>query len=95
MSAVNGKRHARRARAQVEVADLLEQIAALVRGRAFLRRAGIDAWELRALDDEIGRLQYRLADASRRSARGDPIEVDRWLRSGEEVPVGLRRVGRI
>jgi hypothetical protein len=90
-----GKRRARRDPADVEVADLLEQIAALVRGRAFLRRAGIDARELRALDDEIGRLQYRLADASRRSARGDPIEVDGWLRSGVEVPLGLRRVGRI
>ena len=95
MSAVNGKRHARRARAQVEVADLLEQIAALVRGRAFLRRAGIEAWELRALRRDASASRYCSRPISSSSARGDPIEVDGWLRSGEGVRVGLRRVGRI
>ena len=58
----------RRAQLRREVADLVEQIAALVRGRAFLRRAGIEPREIRVLDDEIGRLQQRLAEASRRSA---------------------------
>lgn len=58
----------RRAQLRREVADLVEQIAALVRGRAFLRRAGIEPQEIRVLDDEIGRLQQRLAEASRRSA---------------------------
>jgi len=38
----------RRAQLRREVEDLLEQIAALVRSRAFLRRAGIDA---RGLDE--------------------------------------------
>ena len=58
----------RREQLRREVVDLLEQIAALVRGRAFLRRAGLEPRELRALDDEIHRLHYRLADASRLSA---------------------------
>ena len=53
-----------------EVADLVEQIAALVRGRASCAGPASSRGEIRALDDEIGRLQRRLADASRLSARG-------------------------
>ena len=58
----------RREQLRREVADLVEQIAALVRGRAFLRRAGIEPREIRVLDVEIGRLQQRLAETSRLSA---------------------------
>jgi hypothetical protein len=57
-----------------EVGDLLDRIAALVRGRAFLRRAGFEAAELRSLDVEIERLHYRLADASRLSAVAETVE---------------------
>jgi hypothetical protein len=64
-----------RAQLRREVADLVEQIAALVRGRAFLRRAGIEPREIGVLDDEIRRLQERLADASRLSALAESEAV--------------------
>jgi hypothetical protein len=64
----------RRAQLRREVDELLEHIAALVRGRAFLRRAGLERWELRALDEEIRRLHDRLADASRLSALAESAE---------------------
>jgi hypothetical protein len=65
----------RREQLRREVGDLLEQIAALVRGRAFLRRAGIEPRELRAIDDEIGRLHRRLARAARLSAVAESEEA--------------------
>lgn len=65
----------RRAQLRREVADLVEQIAALVRGRAFLRRAGIEPREIGVLDDEIRRLQGRLAEASRLSALAESEAV--------------------
>lgn len=70
-------RVSRRRREQLrrEVSDLLEQLAALVRGRAFLRRAGLEALELRTLDEEIRRLHYRLADVSRLSAAAESAEA--------------------
>jgi hypothetical protein len=54
-----------------EVAGLLERIAILVRGRALLRRAGLDPDELEAVDAEIRRLHDLLAVASRESAAAE------------------------
>jgi len=65
----------RRAQLRQEVDDLLDQIGALVRSRAFLRRAGLESRELRALDEEIHRLHDRLADASRLSAVAETAEA--------------------
>ena len=50
--------------------ELIQHIGRLVRGREFLRRVGIEDRELRALDIEIERLQWRLAGAARRAVGG-------------------------
>jgi len=58
----------RREVAQVEVGQLLEQLAALVGRRRLLRGQGAGERELAELGAEIRRLQWQLAGAARESA---------------------------
>ena len=51
-----------------EIQDLLEQLNALVRRRDVLRQLGTDERELNYLREEIGNMQWRLAQRVREMA---------------------------